>query len=65
MPWFPDFVAAVELARRDTRAAGQVDPVGPFHCGTDDDDVETAGRARVSHPSCGGSRAATSKPTLR
>ena len=30
MPWFPDFVAAVELARRDTRAAGQVDPVGQY-----------------------------------
>ena len=28
MPWFPDFVSAVELARRQTRAAGQADPVG-------------------------------------
>jgi hypothetical protein len=27
MPWFPDFVAAAELARRETRAAGQSDPV--------------------------------------
>ena len=27
MPWFPDFVAAAELARRETRAAGQADPV--------------------------------------
>ena len=24
MPWFPDFVGAVELARRETRAAGQL-----------------------------------------
>jgi ketosteroid isomerase-like protein len=30
MPWFPDFVAAVELARRDTRPAGQSDPVGGY-----------------------------------
>jgi hypothetical protein len=30
MPWFPDFVAAVELARRDERAAGQADPVGQY-----------------------------------
>ena len=27
MPWFPDFVSAVELARRQTRVAGQADPV--------------------------------------
>lgn len=30
MPWFPDFVGAVELARRQTRAAGQADPVGQY-----------------------------------
>jgi hypothetical protein len=30
MPWFPDFVNAVELARRQTRAAGQADPVGQY-----------------------------------
>jgi hypothetical protein len=30
MPWFPDFVSAVELARKQTRAAGQADPVGQF-----------------------------------
>src|SRR5947207_7270180 len=30
MPWFPDFVSAVELARRQTRAAGQADPVGQY-----------------------------------
>ena len=25
MPWFPDFVGAVELARQQTRSAGQAD----------------------------------------
>ncbi|MGO8958673.1 MAG: nuclear transport factor 2 family protein [Streptosporangiaceae bacterium] len=30
MPWFPDFVSAVELARRQTRAAGQADPVAAY-----------------------------------
>jgi ketosteroid isomerase-like protein len=30
MPWFPDFVSAVELARRQTRAAGQADPVTQY-----------------------------------
>jgi len=30
MPWFPDFVSAVELARKQTRAAGRADPVGQY-----------------------------------
>jgi ketosteroid isomerase-like protein len=30
MPWFPDFVSAVGLARRQIRAAGQADPVGQY-----------------------------------
>jgi limonene-1,2-epoxide hydrolase len=30
MPWFPDFVGAVELARRQTRAAGEADPVAVY-----------------------------------
>ena len=30
MPWFPDFTSAVELARRQTRAAGQADPVAQY-----------------------------------
>ena len=30
MPWFPDFVGAVELARRQTRTAGQADPVAQY-----------------------------------
>ncbi|HEY7430014.1 MAG TPA: nuclear transport factor 2 family protein [Streptosporangiaceae bacterium] len=30
MPWFPDFVSAVELARQQTRTAGLADPVGQY-----------------------------------
>ncbi|HEY1643168.1 MAG TPA: nuclear transport factor 2 family protein [Streptosporangiaceae bacterium] len=30
MPWFPDFVSAVQLARQQTRAAGQADPVTQY-----------------------------------
>jgi hypothetical protein len=30
MPWFPHFISAAELARRQTRAAGQADPVGQY-----------------------------------
>jgi ketosteroid isomerase-like protein len=30
MPWFPDYVSAVELARRQIRAAGQADPVAQY-----------------------------------
>ncbi len=30
MPWFPDFANAVELARRQTRAAAQADPVAQY-----------------------------------
>ena len=30
MPWFPDFANAVELARKQTRAAGQADPVAQY-----------------------------------
>ena len=30
MPWFPDFVSGVELARRQTRIDGQVDPVAQY-----------------------------------
>src|SRR5450755_5074287 len=30
MPWFPDFVSAVELARRQTRATGQANPVAQY-----------------------------------
>jgi limonene-1,2-epoxide hydrolase len=30
MPWFPDFVGAVELARRETRADGRADPTAAY-----------------------------------
>jgi limonene-1,2-epoxide hydrolase len=30
MPWFPDFVSAVELARNQTRTAGLADPVAQY-----------------------------------
>jgi ketosteroid isomerase-like protein len=30
MPWFPEFTSAVELARRQTRTAGQADPVAQY-----------------------------------
>ncbi len=30
MPWFPDFVAGAELARRETGAAGRADPVAQY-----------------------------------
>ena len=30
MPWFPDFAGAVELARSQSRAAGQADPIAQF-----------------------------------
>jgi ketosteroid isomerase-like protein len=30
VPWFPDFVSAAELARRETRAVGRSDPVGEY-----------------------------------
>jgi ketosteroid isomerase-like protein len=39
MPWFPDFVSAVELARRQTRDAGQADPVGPYFAALNSSDT--------------------------
>ena len=30
MPWFPDYLGAVELARQQTRQAGQADPVAQY-----------------------------------
>ena len=35
MPWFPDFIAAAELARREIRAAGQADPVAQYFAALD------------------------------
>jgi ketosteroid isomerase-like protein len=45
MPWFPEFASAVELARRQTRAAGRADPVGQYFAALnkgDTRDLETA-----------------------
>ncbi|GIM89802.1 nuclear transport factor 2 family protein [Paractinoplanes toevensis] len=30
MPWFPDFAAAAEMMRQETRASGRADPVGRY-----------------------------------
>ena len=50
MPWFPDFTAAVELARRHTREAGQADPVAEYLTALGDADsrpLETAWPGQV------------------
>jgi ketosteroid isomerase-like protein len=39
MPWFPDFVGAVELARRQTQDAGRADPVMQYFTALDAGDV--------------------------
>ena len=39
MPWFPDFASAVELARRQTRAAGQADPVAQYFAALNEGDT--------------------------
>jgi limonene-1,2-epoxide hydrolase len=39
MPWFPDFANAMELARQQTRAAGQADPVRQYVTALNDGDV--------------------------
>jgi SnoaL-like domain len=58
MPWFPEFYSAVELARRQTRAAGLADPVGQYfaalHKG-DTRDLETVwpGKVVVLDPRAG------------
>ena len=39
MPWFPDFVSAVELARRQTRTAGQADPVAQYFTALNEGDT--------------------------
>jgi hypothetical protein len=39
MPWFPDFVSAVELVRKQTRAAGLADPVGEYFAALNDGDT--------------------------
>ena len=45
MPWFPDFVGAVELARLETRAAGEADPVAQYVKALNDGDSRTLGTA--------------------
>ncbi|MGO9782749.1 MAG: nuclear transport factor 2 family protein [Streptosporangiaceae bacterium] len=45
MPWFPDFISAAELARRQTRAAGKADPVAEYLAALNEGDtraLETA-----------------------
>lgn len=45
MPWFPEFASAMELARQQTRAASQADPVGQYFAALnrgDVHDLETA-----------------------
>ena len=39
MPWFPDFVSAVELARAQARTAGHADPVGQYLAALHDGDT--------------------------
>ena len=39
MPWFPDFASAAELSRRETRAAGQADPVAQYLAALDKSDA--------------------------
>jgi hypothetical protein len=39
MPWLPEFVGAVELARLETRTAGQADPIGQYIAALDQGDA--------------------------
>ena len=39
MPWFPEFTSAVELARRQTRAAGRADPVAQYFAALNEGDT--------------------------
>jgi|SRR6476661_1903056 len=41
MPWFPDFVGALELARKQTRQAGKADPVGQYFATLTSGDLES------------------------
>jgi hypothetical protein len=58
MPWFPEFVSAVELARLQDRAAGQADPVAQYLRALDTGDpreLETAwpGEVVIHDPKAG------------
>ena len=39
MPWFPDFISGVELARRQTRIEGQADPVAQYLTALNEGDI--------------------------
>jgi hypothetical protein len=39
MPWFPDFVAAVEVARQEAHAVGSADPAGQYLRAIEEGDV--------------------------
>jgi hypothetical protein len=49
MPWFPDFIAAAELARREIRAAGQADPVAQYLTALDTGDAHTMEKVWPGH----------------
>jgi ketosteroid isomerase-like protein len=58
MPWFPDFVSAVELTRKQARTAGRADPVGQYFAALNNGDaqaLETAwpGEVVVHDPRAG------------
>jgi hypothetical protein len=58
MPWFPEFASAASLARQQTRAAGQADPVGQYLAALNEGDsrvLETAwpGEVVVYDPRAG------------
>ncbi len=49
MPWFPDFASAVELARSQTRAAGQADPVAQYFAALNSGDARALQGAWPGH----------------
>ena len=49
MPWFPDFASAVELARRQTRAQGQADPIGQYFTALNNGDAHLLETAWPGH----------------
>jgi ketosteroid isomerase-like protein len=58
MPWFPDFVAAVELARRQTRTAGLADPIAQYFTALEEGDARALekvwpGRVVIYDPRAG------------
>ncbi len=45
MPWFPDFVAAAELARQETRVTGRTDPVSLYFAALNEGETRNLERA--------------------